>query len=160
MLLSLQRLFFSPESWVVICCFLHYSISLWSFKTACCYPGNSLLHLTSMSDLHCQCTLPDFTHKTVMDVNFLYDDVLAQKLGSIWLCGLFFIEHTMCALLQIRNLRASKVQVMGSSSGTTSTCRTSTLVSKVNLIILISQYIVKNYFNKDLENLLRLFLLA
>lgn len=42
---------------------------------------------------------------------------------------------------------------MGSSSGTTSTCATSTLVSKVNLIILISQYIMKHDFSKDFEEL-------
>lgn len=42
---------------------------------------------------------------------------------------------------------------MGSSSGTTSTCATSTLVSKVNLIILISQYIMKHDFSEDFEEL-------
>lgn len=51
----------------------------------------------------------------------------------------------------ITSLRTRKVQVTGSSSGTTSTWGTSTLVTKVNLVIFISKHIMKHNFSKDFE---------
>lgn len=66
-------------------------------------------------------------------------------------CSLVYYLLSIPRVYYLHNLRASKV--MGSSSGTTSTCRTFILVSKVNFVILISQCIMKHDFNKDFEEL-------